>query len=227
MKIKIQLFTYALFIVQPSMAMAQEDVMDFTRDLPSIPLKMTYTKITEDYYQAYSPNGVILDLPHIITSISIFSKNADGRYVFIKNDEYSLPHGTGTIDNAEQTKNTVLTKSTPAAICIAFEMVTAEYMMGGSIRPRKRISKLDRFIFDFGKNISPEEINLHITRQHQQKIDITMSFQIDQETNYILPIRCIDEQNILSNNNAPIIYELSSKKTNGYMNTYWESILNS
>lgn len=227
MKIKIRLFIYALFIAQSCIAMEQEDGADFTKELKSIPLKMTYTKITDELYQAYSPSGTLLDLPDMIATISIFSKNADDQYVFIKNNEYSLPHENGVMDNVEAIKNTVLSKSTPAAICIAFEMVSEAHMMGGTIRPRKRISKLDHFIFDFGQNISPEAIDLRIMPQYQQKIDITMSVKINGETRFISPRFYLNHENILSNSNAAIIYELSSTNSTGYMNVYWQSALNS
>ncbi|HXF90648.1 MAG TPA: hypothetical protein VNJ29_01820 [Candidatus Nitrosotenuis sp.] len=167
-------------------------------------------------YRAYSSDGIDHDLENLVLTISSFAKSDNGSYEFLDNKDHPIRLEDGFFQNQSIKGNTPI-----AAMAMAFEIYGVASNLGGSVRPCKRITNLDKFVFDFGNNLSIKELELITKMQgmHTLKVKLIARLKDGQEIIYK------KRGEILNSKSAPTTTFLSSASPNSSYNIFWKNCL--
>ncbi len=189
----------------------------------------------DEHYKGFNAQGVPFDFSKVVVTVSAFTWDAEGgKYRFAFNQETTLD-----LSEEEQSVRNVIPAIPPAAIGVALE-VEGDERFGGAVRPRRLITSLADFIFNFGENIRPTEVTLmlsnHVMEQGEivdrSRVNMSVRMTLDGEHKFFNSLANLQDRDFAEHGDvkplsqAPHITRQSASTEEDTFNYFWLDKLN-
>jgi hypothetical protein len=177
-----------------------------------------------DHYSFFSGEGIEYDLTKVIATVSSFTWDNDKRHKFAFNVEREL---NLDLDVDEIVSEVPAIPTT--AICVALEVCPKDEQVGVP-KPRRLLTKLDAFMFDFEEPSKPSAITLIVRMNEEGLVDMEAKLTGLGPLVNIYPafakLRPEKDLELLSKHNAIIVTRHAAATSSSTFNQAWEEILN-
>jgi hypothetical protein len=190
----------------------------------------------DEYYKGFNAQGVPFDFSKVIVTVSAFTWDSEKeKYRFAFNQEATLD-----LSAEEQSVRNVIPAIPPAAIGVALE-VEGDERFAGAVRPRRLITALSDFMFNFGGNIRPTEVTLMLSNHEmaegevvdRSKVNMSVRVTLDGEYQFFKSMANLQERDFAEHGDvkplsqAPHITRHSASTEADTFNYFWLDKLNS
>jgi len=177
----------------------------------------------KDHYSFFNGEGIEYDLERVIATVSSFTWDESKQYKFAFNVEREL-HLERDSDE--------LVSDVPAipssAICVALEVCAREEQVGVP-KPRRLLTQLDAFMFDFETLAKPSAVALVMKMNEGNHLSMTATLAGSQGI-HSYPIsarlRLQSDTELFSHHNATLVTKHAATTSSSTFNQAWEEILN-